>query len=173
MSLPRRFCAATALVGLTLAGACSDDDTPTGVIQPGAADITQDITASRTLYKDTTSTLKGFIHVANGATHTIQAGTTIKGDYNTVGSSLFVQRGAKIIVQCTESAPIVVTSSQPVGSRKPGDWGGLILVVNAIGSRGVVQVEGTGTSTGSTSGTNYAVNYGEGSTQSDNSGILQ
>ena len=173
MSLTRRFCAATALVGLTLAGACRDDSTPTGEIQPGAADITQDITTSRTLYKDTTYTLKGFIHVANGATLTIQAGTTIKGDYNTVGSSLFVLRGAKIIAQGTESAPIVFTSSQPVGSRKPGDWGGLILVGNAIGSRGVVQVEGTGTSTGSTSGTNYAVNYGEGSTQSDNSGILQ
>ena len=61
-----------------------------------AADITTDITASRTLYADTVYTLKGFIHVANGATLTIQPGTKIQGDFNTLGSSLFILRGAKI-----------------------------------------------------------------------------
>ena len=62
-----------------------------------AADITTDITANRTLYTDTTYTLKGYIHVANGATLTIQPGTTIKGDFNTLGSSLFVLRGARFV----------------------------------------------------------------------------
>nr|MDP9177955.1 fibronectin type III domain-containing protein [Gemmatimonadota bacterium] len=61
-----------------------------------AADIAADITASRTLYADTVYTLKGFIHVANGATLTIQPGTTIKGDFATVGSSLWILRGARI-----------------------------------------------------------------------------
>lgn len=173
MSLTRRLCAAGGLVALTLASACGSDDTPTGVTQTGAADITQDITASRTLHRDTVYTLKGFIHVANGATLTIESGTKIQGDYNTVGSSLFILRGAKIMAQGTEAAPIVFTSSQPVGSRKPGDWGGLIIVGNAVGARGVVAVEGTGTQSGTTSGTNYLVNYGEGSTQTDNSGVLQ
>ena len=45
---------------------------------------------------DTAYTLKGFIHVTNGATLTIQPGTKIKGDFNTLGSSLFIMRGAKI-----------------------------------------------------------------------------
>src|ERR1044072_6077478 len=170
MSLTRRLRAATALAALSFAGACGDDNTPTGIVDPGAADINEEITVSRTLYKDTTYTLKGFIHVANGATLTIQAGTKVMGDFNTVGSSLFILRGSKIIAQGTEAAPIVFTSSQAAGPRRPGDWGGLIIVGNAIGSRGVVQVEGTGTPGSTASGTDYAVNYGEGSTQTDNSG---
>src|SRR4029078_12932530 len=99
------------------------------------ADITGDITANRRLYADTTYILKGFIHVANGATLTIQAGTTIKGDFNTLGSSLFVLRGAKIQAIGTADAPIVFTSSRAAGSRQPGDWGGLILVGNAPSNR--------------------------------------
>lgn len=110
------------------------------------ADITTDITVNRTLYADTVYTLKGFIHVANGATLTIQAGTRILGDFNTLGSSLFVLRGAKIDARGTPDAPIVFTSSRAAGQRQPGDWGGLIIVGNAPSSRsGVVLVEGTGT----------------------------
>src|SRR6185312_14541327 len=63
---------------------------------PGVADITGDITTSRTLRADTTYTLKGFIHVTNGATMTILPGTVIKGDFSILGSSLIVTRGAKI-----------------------------------------------------------------------------
>ena len=53
-------------------------------------------TSSRSgaLSADTVYTLKGFVHVTNGATLTIQPGTTIKGDFNTLGSSLFIMRGA-------------------------------------------------------------------------------
>ena len=103
-----------------------------GGIAPGAADIGADITTSRTLYKDTTYTLTNFVHVANGATLTIQAGTTIKGR---VGSALFVMRGAKIDARGREDAPIVLTSDQAAGSRKPGDWGGLIIIGRGIINR--------------------------------------
>ena len=104
----------------------------TTTLAPGAfaRTVTGDITTNTTWYRDTTYTLNGFIHVANGATLTIEAGTTIKGDFNTVGSSLFVLRGAKIMAIGTAALPIVFTSSQPVGQRKPGDWGGLIIVGN-------------------------------------------
>lgn len=161
-----------ATTALTLLAACSsdNDNTPTGpTIQPGAADITQDITTSRTLYRDTTYTLKGFIHVANGATLTIQDGTKIQGDYNTLGSSLFILRGAKIIARGTADRPIVFTSSRPAGQRQPGDWGGLLLVGNAINNRssGTVQVEGTGTDAN-----NYAVTYSGGTSNQDSSGEL-
>jgi hypothetical protein len=139
-----------------------------------AADIITDITANRTLYTDTTYTLKGYIHVANGATLTIQPGTTIKGDFNTLGSSLFILRGAKINAVGTAALPIVFTSSRPAGQRQPGDWGGLIIVGNAIDNRsGTVEVEGTNTVTGSTPGTNYQVVYSGGSNTGDNSGELK
>lgn len=139
-----------------------------------AAEITGDITTSRTLYADTTYTLKGFIHVANGATLTIQPGTTIKGDFNTLGSSLFILRGAKIQAVGTASAPIVFTSSRAAGQRQTGDWGGLIIVGNALINRsGTVELEGSNTDgTAVVSGKNYQVLYSGGTTPTDNSGTL-
>jgi hypothetical protein len=140
-----------------------------------AADISADITANRTLYADTAYTLKGFIHVANGATLTIQPGTTIKGDYTILGSSLMVLRGAKIQAVGTADAPIVFTSSRPAGQRQAGDWGGLIIVGNApINRSGTVEIEGSGTD-GQTvvSAKNYQVLYSGGTTATDNSGELK
>ena len=137
--------------------------------------VTGDITTNTTWYRDTTYTLNGFIHVANGATLTIESGTTIKGDFTTVGSSLFVLRGAKIIAIGTAAQPIVFTSSQPVGQRRPGDWGGLVIVGNAVINRtGVeIEIEGTNTASGTAPGTNYKVTYNGGTTNSDNSGELR
>lgn len=138
-------------------------------------DVTTDITANTTWRTDTTYVLKGFIHVANGATLTIEPGTIIKGDFGTLGASLFILRGAKINAIGRADAPIVFTSSRSAGQRQPGDWGGLIMIGNApIARTGVdVEVEGTGTSTGTTPGTNYRVNYSGGTTASDNSGELR
>jgi hypothetical protein len=139
-----------------------------------SADVANDITANRTFYADTVYTLRGFIHVANGATLTIQPGTKIQGDYATLGSSLWVLRGAKIQAVGTADLPIVFTSSRAAGQRQPGDWGGLLLVGNAPTNRGgTVTVEGSGASgTAFTSGTNYAVTYTGGTIASDNSGTL-
>ena len=139
------------------------------------ADITADITSNRRLYADTAYTIKGFIHVTNGATLTIDSGTTIKGDFNTLGSSLFVMRGAKINAIGTAAHPIVFTSSRAAGQRQPGDWGGLIIVGNApINRSGSVLVEGTATDgTAVVSGKNYEVLYSGGSAATDNSGTLQ
>ena len=139
-----------------------------------SADITTDITANRTLFADTVYTLKGFIHVGNGATLTIQPGTKILGDFNTVGSALMILKGAKIQAVGTAALPIVFTSSRAAGSRQPGDWGGLLLVGNASVNRtGTVNVEGTGTD-GATvvGGKNYLVQYNGGTTDTDNSGTL-
>ena len=136
--------------------------------------INTDITASRTLYADTAYLLSGFVHVANGATLTIQPGTIIKGDFSVLGSSLMIMRGAKIQAVGTVDAPIVFTSSRPAGSRQPGDWGGLLLVGNALNNRsGSVAIEGSGTD-GNTvvGGKNYTVIYNGGTTPTDNSGTL-
>jgi hypothetical protein len=133
------------------------------------ATISADITADRTLYADTLYTISGFVHVANGATLTIQPGTVIHGDYNTLGSSLFVLRGARIEAVGTADAPIIFTSSRPVGQRQPGDWGGLILVGNApINRSAPVLLEGS-----NTGATNPAIDYSGGTDDADDSGELR
>ena len=134
-----------------------------------AATISANITASRTLYADTTYTLSGFIQVANGATLTIQPGTKVLGDFATTGSSLFITRGAKLDAQGTAANPIVFTSSRAAGTRQPGDWGGLIIIGNGIINRsGSITIEGTGNGA-----TNPAQTYSGGTSNTDNSGILR
>ena len=146
-------------------------------VQGQTIEVTQDITISTSWTKDNTYLLKGFIHVLNGATLTIEAGTRILGDFNTLGSSLFILRGAKINAVGTAAEPIVFTSSQPTGQRKSGDWGGLIIVGNATLNRTGVDIvlEGTNTDTRQppVSGTNYSVKYNGGTTDTDDSGELR
>jgi len=158
------------------AGSSASGEISATTAAPGNASLTidQDITTNRTLSVDTAYTISGFVHVLNGATLTIQPGTIIKGDYNVLGSSLMIMRGAKINAVGTAALPIVFTSSRPVGQRQPGDWGGLIIVGNAPDNRsGVVNIEGSGTD-GNTvvSGKNYPVQYSGGNVATDNSGTL-
>lgn len=159
-----------AAIGTAGTGAYSDVVfTTTPAPGPRTATIGANITADRTLFADTLYTLSGFIRVANGATLTIQPGTVIQGDYNTVGSSLIVLRGAKIVANGTAGKPIVFTSSRPAGQRQPGDWGGLAIIGNGIINRsGDVQLEGTGTGSA-----NPAVLYSGGNNNADNSGSLK
>ena len=134
----------------------------------GSIEVTADITANTTWTAANVYRLKGFRKVANGATLTIEAGTRIEGDFATVGSSLFVLRGARIVANGTATNPIVFTSSQTAGTRQSGDWGGLIIVGNGIINRsGVVNIEGTGTSAD-----NALVPYSGGNNNADNSGRL-
>jgi hypothetical protein len=133
-------------------------------------DVTQDITTNTTWTRGNIYVLKGFIKVANGATLTIESGTRIEGDFNTLGASLFVLRGARIIANGTAQDPIVFTSSRPVGQRQPGDWGGMIIVGNAIINRGTpTTIEGTGTNPV----TNPLIDYSGGTNANDNSGVLR
>jgi len=164
----------TSLRGTVASAPSAETLVTTLALGNASADVSNDITANRTFFADTVYTLKGFIHVANGATLTIQPGTRILGDYATLGSSLWVLRGAKIQAVGTADLPIVFTSSRAAGQRQPGDWGGLLVVGNAPDNRsGTVTVEGSGASgTAFTSGTNYAVTYTGGTIASDNSGTL-
>ncbi|MBL8989502.1 MAG: fibronectin type III domain-containing protein [Gemmatimonadetes bacterium] len=132
-----------------------------------AATVQANITASRTFYKDTVYTLKGFIKVTNGATLTIQAGTKIVGDLATPGSSLWILRGAKIDAQGTAAEPIVFTSANAPGNRKPGDWGGIIIIGNGIINRTGTPINTEGGSAG------VAENYAGGNDNADNSGTLR
>ncbi len=158
-----------ALLASVALTACNDDGIGTGPGTVGASVINTNITADRTLSKDTIYTLSGFIQVTNGATLTIPAGTRILGDFTTVGSSLFITRGARIVANGTAAEPIVFTSSRPAGTRQAGDWGGLIIIGNATSNRtGTVVLEGTGTGT-----TNPQQVYSGGTMDTDNSGTLR
>ncbi len=136
---------------------------------PQQVDVTTDITTNTTWTRGNIYRLVGFRKVASGATLTIESGTRIVGDFATVGSSLFVLRGARIIADGTAAAPIVFTSAQAANSRAPGDWGGLIIIGNGVINRsGTVNIEGTGTS-----GDNPLIPYSGGTNNADNSGTLR
>lgn len=83
------------------------------------------IRESHTIRKGT-YVLKGWVYIEDGATLTIEPGTIIKGDKATK-AALIARRGGKLMAKGTASAPIIFTSNQAAGSRKPGDWGGIIL----------------------------------------------
>ncbi|MFO0568815.1 MAG: hypothetical protein U0263_24345 [Polyangiaceae bacterium] len=99
------------------------------------------ISADTTLTADKVWTLSDAVHVASGATLTIEPCTRIEGTKTPIGV-LIVARGAKINAAGTENAPILFTSPQPVGSRAPGDWGGVILLGKATTNDGTPLVEG-------------------------------
>jgi hypothetical protein len=141
----------------------------TASVTIGAAEavLSGNVTASRTLYQDTLYTLSGYVKVQNGATLTIEPGTRIIGDTTVAGSSLWILRGAKIQAIGTAAEPIVFTSARAVGNRKPGDWGGIIIVGNATINR-------TGVATINTEGPpGVPENYAGGNNDADSSGVLR
>ncbi len=99
-------------------------------------------TGKQTIKKGT-YILKGWVYVRPGAELTIEPGTVIRGDKETK-AALIIEPGAKIHAQGTADAPIVFTSEQKAGSRKPGDWGGVIICGKAPNNNGVMaqQIEG-------------------------------
>jgi len=136
----------------------------TGIPQ---ATLTGPITTNRTLYADTTYVLSGFVKVQSGVTLTIEPGTRIVGDTTpaAAGSSLWILRGAKILANGTAAEPIVFTSLRAPGDRKPGDWGGIVIIGNGIINRtGTVLTEGPGA---------VAETYSGGTDNADSSGVLR
>ena len=117
--------------------------------------FTGDITLERGTY-----TLKGWVYVDAGAKLRIPAGTIIKGDKQTM-AALIVEPGGYVEMKGTKDAPIVMTSAQPAGQRRPGDWGGLIICGKARNNQGTQQIEGGPTT----------IHGGDNDT--DNSGIYQ
>ncbi len=103
--------------------------------------------------------LKGWVYIADGAELTIEPGTIIKGDKQTK-AALIVEPGGKLYAQGTADKPIVFTSEEAKGNRRPGDWGGLIICGNARNNQGQMQIEG-----------GPRTKHG-GSNDADNSGII-
>ncbi|MBC7937951.1 MAG: cell shape-determining protein MreB [Rhizobacter sp.] len=124
------------------------------------------ITSNTTWTKNNTYLLQGIVYVDSLVTLTIEAGTVVRGDANTVISSLVIERGATIIANGTACNPIVFTSSKAAGSRAKGDWGGLTILGRGLTNQGNdVPIEGIGTS-------EPRARYG-GNNNADNSGSLK
>jgi hypothetical protein len=100
-----------------------------------------ELKSDMTLKYPNTYNLKGWVYVVDGVTLTIEPGVIIKGQKSTK-ATLIVERGGKIMAQGTKERPIVFTSAQPAGSRKPGDWGGIILLGKAKNNMGEQSIEG-------------------------------
>ena len=103
--------------------------------------------------------LRGWVYITEGSSITIPAGTVILGDKDTK-AALIIERGGKIHATGTADKPIIFTSEQPAGSRKPGDWGGLIICGKAKNNLNEMQIEG-------------GPRTKHGSDDADNSGELQ
>ena len=108
--------------------------------------------------------LQGAVFVRDGATLTIEPGTTIMGDTEGKGT-LIVAQDAMIMAEGTAMQPIIMTSPQELGGRGPQDWGGLIL-----NGRATLNVDG-GISEGE--GDTGTFGGGENPDDTDNSGNLQ
>lgn len=117
--------------------------------------FTGDVTLEKGVYN-----LKGWVYIDAGAKLRIPAGTIIKGDKQTM-ASLIVEPGGYVEMKGTKDAPIVLTSAQAPGQRRPGDWGGLIICGKARNNQHTMQIEGGPTTI-----------HG-GDNDSDNSGIYQ
>ena len=114
-------------------------------------DVEGVIEGNVTWTKDKIYRLKGYVRVGEEAVSgtvtkrgqlTIQAGTVIIGDKATKGT-LIVQRESRLIAEGTVSEPIVFTSAEGIGSRSPGDWGGVVICGRAPNNlTGVAELEG-------------------------------
>lgn len=171
----KSLCLALSVMTLTLMTGCSKDDNNSasgdGVLENGEnilfdggktignGDKEFVFTGKQTIKKGV-YTLKGWVYVAEGAELTIEAGTIIKGDKATK-ASLIIEPGGKLFAQGTATSPIVFTSAQAAQSRRPGDWGGLIICGRAKNNQKVMQIEG-----------GPRTKHG-GDNDADNSGIIQ
>lgn len=119
------------LLLLSLFAACGDDGTEEEPPPPPPDEtvvrLNDDIATDTTFVADKTYVIPRLksLFVKPGATLTIQPGTVIQGEE---GSLLVITRGAKIQAEGTAQRPIVFTSSQAVGQKRRGSWGGVLVL---------------------------------------------
>ncbi len=106
-------------------------------------------------------TLKGYVYVNNRATIRFAAGSVIVSDTIQKGA-LIIEKNSRLYAEGTAAEPIIFTSGKAPGNRKPGDWGGIVLLGNAPTNRSTTPIIEGGINS----------EYG-GSVVGDNSGILK
>ncbi len=151
------------LAAVTGLASCSKDNN-NGTVTPPTntnVDIRGSITGSQHWTKDKTYRLRGYVYVDGNSTLTIDAGTKIVSNKDSAGV-LVIYKGSKIQAIGTADNPIVFTSNET--DKKPGDFGGVVIVGQAIGNGNHAVLEG---------GVDAAHQAFGGTNDADNSGNLQ
>ncbi|MDX1983397.1 MAG: hypothetical protein SFV51_24205, partial [Bryobacteraceae bacterium] len=95
-------------------------------------EVSGNIESNRTWVSTKAYRVSGVVFVRNNAVLTIEPGTFVIGQPGSQPpSALIVTRSGRINAAGTRSRPIVMTSSQPFGQRRRGDWGGLVMLGRA------------------------------------------
>jgi hypothetical protein len=101
--------------------------------------VTGSITSDTTWTNDKIWVLEGLVSVTNGATLTIEAGTTVAGAYGTGANTsyLVIDKDSKIMAEGTADNQITFTSEKAVDGEDAdvGQWGGVVIIGNAANSQ--------------------------------------
>jgi hypothetical protein len=159
---------ATALLGMLFS--CSSDDEGNSSNNPVNEDILQGDVLTGEITQDLfvpkgNYALRGAVSVKDGATLTIEKGTTftVMAEDQAAGINLlFIEQGGKIMAEGTAQEPIVFTSENKNAEGGDGDWGG-------IGIHGKAKMNAPGGTSLSEAG---QLPYG-GNDDNDNSGVLR
>ena len=83
--------------------------------------------------------LEDIVYLEAGGRLVIDPGTQVLGNH---GSALIITRDAILHARGTADAPIVFSSAAEAGTRKAGDWGGLVMLGNAPVNVDDARIEG-------------------------------
>jgi len=101
-------------------------------------EVTGNIDASTTWENTKAYYIRGVVNVRNSAVLTIQPGTMIFGQTGSQPPSvLVITRNGRVNASGTKTRPIIFTSrtiDAPVGTRRRGDWGGILSLGGAQGN---------------------------------------
>jgi hypothetical protein len=118
---------------------CPSDQCVARVVHPGG-NLPNSITGNYVV--NANATMQGITFVEPGAVLTIAPGVTIKGVVQTPPSVLIVKPGGRINAVGTAGSPITITSANAVGTRGPGDIGGLAILGRAPVNESGATLEG-------------------------------
>ena len=137
----------------------NDDDYEGSVSTVDPNNLKGDIKSGTTVTLDPSKTyhLTGKLLVENGATLIIPAGTKVIADQG--ANYLIVDRGGKLLINGTSTAPVVFEGAQ----HQQGYWGGIVILGNAPTNRSA-----SGTSTSELGDMVYG-----GTNSADNSGVIK
>lgn len=105
---------------------------------------------------------------------TIQPGTVVLFDKATAGSALIVTKAGTLLAEGTATQPIVFTSNAVAGQRTIGDWGGIVILGEAVNNIPPNTAAGSNAGIGYIEGLPTSANteYG-GNNDQDSSGVLK
>lgn len=92
-------------------------------------EVDTEISGDTTWTCDNLYVLVDLTFVMDNSVLTVEPGTVVQGD---LGSALVVTRGSQLITEGTAVDPVVFTSSNDEGARTAGDWGGVMMLGEAV-----------------------------------------